>query len=300
MSAGDESTNGEVAIASTMEQAREQAEALRAARADVRMLEQTLAAVQRDGATLSHDARVLFGIILGFASNLRDGFGGPVTDAQRRQLANIVEASTDATALLDRYVTALRRLVPPSAEAAGLASAPTTIRRHLDLGELVRGTVVLFAGVAAGKRIRLVADTRLATYAWCDVMQIKQALVNLVGNALKFTPAGGTVEVAVRPGPPASTRSGLLEMRDVEIAVSDTGPGIPEHERERVFERGVRLERDLAIPGTGLGLAIVRDIVTLHGGLVRVDETLGGGATIVLVFPADLRGRTEQLRRQPE
>ena len=283
------------AISGALEQARGRDEALRAARAaadDVRMLEQMLAAVQREGVTLSHDARVLFGIILGFASNLRDGFAGPVTELQQRQLVNIVEASNDATALLDRHVAALRRLVPPSAEATPPASAPAPVRRHIDLGELVRGTVALFHGLAAAKRIRLAMGASVAARAWCDPMQVKQALVNLVSNALKFTPAEGSVTVAVRPDG-ASAREGAPERQSVEIVVSDTGPGIPEHERERVFERGVRLERDMAIPGTGVGLAIVRDIVTLHGGAVRVEETAGGGATIALVFPADLRARTE-------
>ena len=288
------------AIAGVVEQVRDRDAVLRGAHAradDLRALEQTLAAVQRDGATLSHDARVLFGVILGFASNLRDGFGGPVTELQHRQLVNIVEASTDAAALLDRYVTALRRLVPPSADPARISAPRVTARRQVDLGDLVRSTVALFHGLAAGKRIELRTGPTIPVHAWCDAMQMKQALVNLVSNALKFTPAGGSVDVVVRLRPPAIARGGATGRRDVEIVVSDTGPGIPEHERERVFERGVRLERDEATPGTGIGLATVRDIVTLHGGLVRIDETEGGGTSIALVLPVDLRGRTEDHAR---
>ncbi len=284
------------AIADVVERVRDRDAILRgahAAAADLRALEQTLAAVQRDGGELSHDARVLFGVILGVASNLRDGFGGSVTELQHRQLVNIVEASTDAAALLDRYVTALRRLVPPSADPARTVAPRIATRRHVDLGELVRGTVSLFHGLAAGKGIELRTGTIVPIHAWCDGMQLKQALVNLVSNALKFTPAGGSVDVVLRLGPPASGRVGATARRDVEIVVSDTGPGIPERERERVFERGVRLERDAAIPGSGIGLATVRDIAMLHGGHVRIDETSGGGASIGLVFPIDLRGRTE-------
>lgn len=283
----------EAAIGGLVQKLRERSDILRAAhaaRADLQMLEQTLAAVEQEAVTLSHDARVLFGIILGFASNLRDGFGGPVTELQHRQLVNIVDASTDATTLLDRHVTALRRLVPAWGEQASTPRAAG--RRQVDLGELVRRTVGLFQGLAAAKRIRLGAEAAVAARAWCDDVQIKQALVNVVSNALKFTPAGGRVEVIVRPGPLAAARNGSPPKRDVEIAVTDTGPGIPAHERERVFERGVRLERDIAIPGTGAGLAIVRDIVTSHGGLVRIEDGPGSGTSIVLVLPADLRGRS--------
>jgi two-component system OmpR family sensor kinase len=288
------------ALAGLVEQVRDRERAIQAthaAVADVRTLEETLAAVQRDGQTLSHDARVLFGVILGFASNLRDGFGGTVTELQHRQLVNIVEASTDAAALLDRYVSALRRLVSASSEPGRISTPRVAARRHVDLGELVKGTVALFQGIAGGKQTELHVSVEAPTYGWCDAMQLKQALVNLVSNALKFTPFGGRVEVVVRPGSPAHERGGSSARRDIEIVVSDDGPGIPPEERERVLERGVRLERDRAVPGTGMGLATVRDIATMHGGLVRIDETPGGGATIALVFPADLRGRSDDHAR---
>ncbi len=288
------------ALSSVVEQVREREATLQAARAamaDVRALEQLLTNAQREGQTLSHDARVLFGVILGYAANLRDGFGGSVTDEQHRQLVNIVEASTDAAALLERHVSALRRLVPPSADPARTSTPRPRVaaRRHIDIGQLVEGIIALFQGIAAAKQITLRIATASTTYAWCDAMQLKQALVNVLSNALKFTPAGGHVDVTVRAGAGAGTaaaRGGPAARRDIEIIVSDDGPGIPAAERECVLERGVRLERDRAIPGTGLGLATVRDIVTLHGGFVRIDETQGGGTTIALVFPADPRTRS--------
>lgn len=284
-----------LAIERALEQARARRDAQTLARSsvdDLRALEQTLAAVQRDGATLSHDARVLFGVILGFASNMRDGFAGPITEEQRQHVQNILDASNDAAALLERYAGALRRAIPRSIDPAHATAARVATRQHLDLGELVRGTVALFHGIASAKQIRLAAEASRAVFAWCDPMQVKQALVNLLSNALKFTPAGGRVNVSVRPGPLGSARSAAMVRPDVEIVVSDTGPGIPEHERSRVFERGVRLERDLSTPGTGQGLAIVREIAELHGGLVRIDEAPGGGASLALVVPADRRGRS--------
>lgn len=285
----------ESAISGVVEQVRTRNELLRLAQSasvNARALDDMFAASQREGVALSHDVRVLFGVILGFASNLRDGFAGPITPEQHRHLLNIVEASTDAAALLDHYVNALRRTVPRATEPPRSIVPRIAARRHHDLGELVRGTIGLFDGVAAGKQIELRADAARAVYSWCDAMQIKQALVNLISNAIKFTPPGGRIDVTARPGPPASERGGATSRRDVEIVVADTGPGIPEADRDRIFERGVRLERDHATPGTGVGLAIVRDVVELHCGAIRIEETPGGGTSIALVLPVDLRGRS--------
>lgn len=257
--------------------------------------------LREEAGTLAHDARVLFGVILGFAANLRDGIAGPVSEVQSRDLVNIVEASTDAAALLDRYLVAVRR----TAEAgAGKEKSPDSVgrrpsrRRHVDLGELVRTTVALLGGVAAAKQIVISVDVAIgAPHVWCDPMQIKQALVNLLSNAFKFTPAGGAVDVEVRGGPPASARGGTTARREIELSISDTGPGIPVSERERVFARGVRLERDHGIPGTGIGLSVVRGVLERHGGDVRIEDAPGGGTSFVLTLPSDLRSRASDAPR---
>lgn len=267
---------------------------IRAAEEELRATEERLRTLQQDGATLSHDARVLFGVIVGFAGNLRDGIAGPVSELQRKHATNIVEASTGASSLVDRHVASLRTLTPNSPTVAPRELEPHLRRRQHDLGELVRPIVALFDGIASAKRIRLTAVSERALPTWCDSMQIKQALVNVIGNALKFTPAGGSVEVETRMGPPASSRGGSTDRRDVEIVVSDTGPGIPADQRTRVFERGVRLERDRSRPGSGIGLAVVLDVVALHGGTVRVEDAPSGGASFVLRFPSDLRPRASE------
>jgi signal transduction histidine kinase len=281
-------------IAEAVEQARARnaiARLTRNAGADLRALERALEIMRQDGVTLSHDARVLFGVILGFASNLRDGVAGPMTEEQRRQLVNIVDATNDAATLLDRYVTSLRRKTtdPPRSMVSRMAP-----RRHNDLGELVRATVALFGSAAAEKQIRLHTTGSRPASAWCDALQMKQALVNLITNALKFTPPGGAVEVIARTGS-STTRGHAPPRREVELVVIDTGPGIPEDDRERVLGRGVRLDRDRATPGTGVGLAIVREIAELHGGLVRIDEPPTGGASVAIIFPADRRERGSEL-----
>ncbi|HSO32724.1 MAG TPA: HAMP domain-containing sensor histidine kinase [Labilithrix sp.] len=258
--------------------------------AELRVARDDLTALQKEGHTLSHDARVLFGVIMGFAGNLRDGIAGPVVDLQRAHASSIVEAATDAATLLDRYITALRR-TDRGPSVAGAASAAPARRRQNDVAELARSTVALFGGIASAKQIRLEAHAPRAVLAWCDGMQVKQVLVNLLANALKFTLPGGVVEVTVGSGPPLSTRSSGSARREIELVVSDSGPGVPEADRDRVFERGVRLGRDSLVPGTGLGLAVVRDIVELHGGSVRIESASLGGASFVLSLPADLRAR---------
>jgi signal transduction histidine kinase len=259
----------------------------------LREAEQALAKVQTGGVSLAHDVRVLFGVILGFAANLRDGFVGPITDEQHQHLVSIVEATGDASGLVERYADLLRRATPAPLDSTPAPRQAT--RRQVDVSALVRGTTLLFQGIAGLKRITVGTDAERAVHAWCDPLQIKQALVNLVSNAIKFTPAGGTVTAIARMGPPASARGGATARRDLEIVVSDTGPGIPEDDRARVFERGARLERDRDLPGSGQGLAIVRDIAEMHGGTVRAEENAEGGASIVVVIPTDRRARSREM-----
>jgi signal transduction histidine kinase len=100
-----------------------------------------------------------------------------------------------------------------------------------------------------------------------------QVLDNLVGNALKFTPAGGTITLSSAAG------DGW-----VRVAVSDTGPGVSEEHRVRLFDRFWQA-RDTDRRGLGLGLAIARGIVEAHGGVLKVDSTLGSGSTFQFTLP---------------
>src|SRR5207248_3088381 len=109
-----------------------------------------------------------------------------------------------------------------------------------------------------------------------DGRALRRAMLNLVENAVKYTPAGGSVAIALaREGPWAV------------IAVTDTGPGIDPADRARVFEPFVRLDtaRARETGGTGLGLAIAHAIVVAHGGTLGVDSTLGAGSTFTIRLP---------------
>lgn len=108
---------------------------------------------------------------------------------------------------------------------------------------------------------------------WVDALQLDQAITNVVENALRFAPPGTSVTVTVVPW-----------HGGIEIRIADRGPGIPAEDREHVFEAFVR-RGDRSPGGSGLGLAIARAVVVAHGGRITVQETPGGGCTVVLELP---------------
>ncbi|WP_415579195.1 sensor histidine kinase [Hydrogenibacillus schlegelii] len=120
---------------------------------------------------------------------------------------------------------------------------------------------------------------------------LDRVLDNVLSNALKFTPAGGQVTVTLGPADGGAA----------EIRVEDTGIGIPEEARERVFERFYRVDkaRSRAHGGSGLGLSIAREIVERHGGTIRAEGRPGGGTAIVIRLPAVAKaGRAPEAGRE--
>jgi DNA-binding response OmpR family regulator len=126
--------------------------------------------------------------------------------------------------------------------------------------------------------------------AWIDEVQIEKVFDNLLGNALKFTPRGGRVEVAVaevtREAPPPQGG------RRVEVSVRDTGPGIPAGQLERIFERFYQVEAttERRWPGAGIGLALARQLAELHGGDIAVASAEGEGACFTVTLRRDRAG----------
>ena len=117
-----------------------------------------------------------------------------------------------------------------------------------------------------------------------DAGRLHQVVANLLDNALKFTPAGGNVHVTAGPAPE--------DAGCTLISVSDTGPGVPDADRERVVQRFVRLDNSRTEPGSGLGLSLVTAVAEAHGGRVQLDEGpgvfegFGPGLRVALVLPA--------------
>lgn len=144
-----------------------------------------------------------------------------------------------------------------------------------DLAALVREAVELTQPRAAQRRQQIHAEPEPLERI-CDGLAVRQALINLLDNAIKFSPEGGAIHVqlAARPG-------------EWTLAVADAGPGIPPEEHLRIFERFYRLGDELRreTQGTGIGLSIVEHIAQAHGGRVKVESAPGAGARFTLVIP---------------
>ena len=184
-------------------------------------------------------------------------------------LAAIAEAYPEADEPTRRRLVELAEIAGASLERllADVVAATLTLER-LDVGRLV-ADVVETAGIRGS---RVVAETEVGLVVLGDRDRLRQALDNLIGNAVGHSPV--EAEVTVKAG-----RAG----ESIEIAVTDQGDGIAPGDLERVFEPGVRLTESR--PGSGLGLAVVREVAVEHGGGVEVESTLGQGSTFKLVLP---------------
>src|SRR5262249_21622888 len=134
--------------------------------------------------------------------------------------------------------------------------------------------------LAARKKLALKTDVaKVLPRALGDEQRLTQVLLNLVGNAIKFTDAG---EVRIT----ATAANGHFA-----LSVSDTGPGIPSEERDRIFEKFHQIDSSITKTkgGTGLGLAIAKQIVEMHGGRIWVESTLGQGSTFHMELPVRAR-----------
>jgi signal transduction histidine kinase len=148
--------------------------------------------------------------------------------------------------------------------------------REMDLGAVVRTACELFKSLAEDKQITLSckAPDQLAFSG--DVRLIQRMLGNLLDNAIKYTPAGGAVNVSLQLNPD----------RSVSIAVRDSGAGISEKDRPHIFERFYRGDPSRSQAGAGLGLSFARAVARAHGGDITVDGSSGSGATFRVVLPA--------------
>jgi two-component system phosphate regulon sensor histidine kinase PhoR len=222
--------------------------------------------------TVSHDLKNPISIIDGTAQLLL--MSGPKDEKSRDRFQRI---STEA-----QYMAALvNDLLDLGKIEAGLDPP----KERIDLVPLVKEAVVMTRPQAEDKSIAVALELPAGAWIRGAPARLTQALLNLVGNAVKYTPAGGqvTVSVLVEDGAarsPADTA--------VTIRVADTGIGIPARHLPHVFDKFYRVHDASTkdIPGTGLGLAITKSIVESHGGRIRVESTEGVGSVFLVDLPA--------------
>jgi len=228
-------------------------------------------------ANVSHELRTPLTSIKGYVEALLDG-GKDDPETSVRFLDIILKQS-------DRLNLILEDLLQLSKIESGQVQFK---QEPLHIGSVVERTIAMVKPLADKKHHRLssqiAADLPLISG---DQERLVQVLANLVDNAIKYTPEGGLITVAARRIPVAKNTAD--EQRDgIELTVTDTGIGIPERDRPRVFERFYRVDkaRSRELGGTGLGLAIVKHIVEGHGGQVWVEGNVPTGSRFVVRLPA--------------
>lgn len=186
------------------------------------------------------------------------------TENEREAALAQLSGGVDRAAHLIEQLLHMARLEPSARQAA---FAP------IALDVLIKQVVANFSTQAEARDIDLGVGACAALSLTGQADSLRMLLGNLVDNALRYTPAGGRVDVELG-----------VDNGNVVISVSDSGPGIPAAERERVFERFYRLAGS-ETPGSGLGLAIVRQVAVLHGGRVELDTSPAGGLAVRVVLP---------------
>ncbi|UCG15218.1 MAG: HAMP domain-containing histidine kinase [Phycisphaerales bacterium] len=224
-------------------------------------------------ANVSHELRTPLVSIIGFAELVRDAQDKPPKDRNRLKR------------YADNIYTSGRMLLEIINDLLDLAKIEAgKLELHIsdfDVGQVCHTLIDFVQPMAGQKRQDLKLDVSPSLPPFrSDSGKVKQILYNLMSNALKFTPEGGSVEVRVEPHD-APTPS-------VRLSVSDTGPGIPEDQRAAVFEKFKQVDASVTREhgGTGLGLAITRELVHILGGEIHLVSEVGRGTTFVVVLPA--------------
>ncbi|MBI5330805.1 MAG: two-component sensor histidine kinase [Betaproteobacteria bacterium] len=208
------------------------------------------------------------------AHELRTPLTGVRLQAQLARQAGSVEELEAPLSQLIQGVDRAGHLVEQLLQMARLEpEARKTNLEPVAMDELVRQTVAHLSAQADARNIDLGVGACVAATVHGHALSLGAMLTNLVDNALRYTPAGGRVDVEVQ-----------ADAEDVLILVKDNGPGIPVSERAHVFDRFVRLA-GAEIPGSGLGLSIVQRVADLHNGSITLDDTPGGGLTIRVRLP---------------
>jgi two-component system sensor histidine kinase KdpD len=214
--------------------------------------------------SVSHDLRTPLASITGAASSLLHA--GRISEADRRELLETIHEEARR----------LNRLVGNLLDLTRLESGAMKVKKEwLTIEELIGGALTRLETSLAGRSVETHVPEDLPLVP-CDGLLIEQVLVNLVENAVKYTPRDSAITI-----------SAFADADAVAVEVSDRGPGIPPTDLERVFGKFQRIESRGRQGGVGLGLTICRGIVTAHGGKISVSNREGGGASFRFTLPLE-------------
>jgi two-component system sensor histidine kinase GlrK len=218
--------------------------------------------------SMSHELRTPLTSIKEGINLLQDGVGGVTTDKQNKLLAILTVES-------NRLINLVNSFLDLSKMEAGMVTYTFEEGR---LGPLIERVIMEMTPLVEARKISLEAKvSEELPLLKMDGERILQALRNLIGNAIKFTPPGGQITVSAR-----------LVNSKIEVAITDTGPGIPEENLTTIFEKfhQAPFKYSSQTKGTGLGLAIVKHIITSHGGKVWAESQPGQGSAFIFLLPA--------------
>jgi signal transduction histidine kinase len=215
---------------------------------------------------MSHELRTPLNAIIGFSEILSEKMFGDINEKQTEYVQDILESGRHLLSLIND-------ILDLSKVEAGRMELEAT---DFDLPSAIDNALTLVRERAArrGITLRRTIDDRLGMLRG-DERKVKQVLLNLLSNALKFTPEGGRIDVSAH-----------LQDGTAEVAVADTGVGIAPEDQEAVFEEFRQVgTADKKVEGTGLGLALSRKFIELHGGRIWVKSQLGVGSTFAFSLP---------------
>ena len=237
-------------------------------------------------ATVSHELRTPLTSIIGYSEMLVEGLAGEMTSEQREFVQTIRDKGEQ-----------LLQLIKGLLDLSKLESGTMSLRKsQTEISSLLRDVSQTMAPTARKKEVELVVDVENGLpLIWADNERLRQVFLNLTENAIKFTPANGKVTLSARMTAVDASRPEdaggvvILSARRtaIEFRVSDTGIGIPELERSRVFDAFYQVDSSSTreAGGTGLGLSIVRRLVDGHDGTVRITDNTPKGTVFVVTIP---------------
>ena len=219
-------------------------------------------------ATLAHDIRTPLGAIQGYCELLEEEIYGPVNDRQRETLGRVRMSGRHLLSLLDNVMDMARL----NAGVVQVGAEP------VKLEDVAREAVHMLVPAADAKLQTLQLGRMAEAVVTADHARVRQILVNLIGNAVKFTPQDGRISVTTAVRADGGARWG-------EIRVADSGPGIAQAEQDAIFQPYYRSEGTAHAPGVGLGLAISRALVQEMGGELELESAPGAGSTFIIRLP---------------